>query len=137
MKHGWKKGERLRLPRVAHSAQPDYDERRTPETKGPRHQGTTVRNQALGELRRMIDRGRESRRPSFILARQKTGRMNVSPEGHRKISHDHRADMGRANALAGRLVMVRSGLRCFGRTTHLAYFGDRIGQEIANEKKHR
>jgi hypothetical protein len=65
--------------RAAHSAQPDYDERRTPETKGPRHQGTTVRNQALGELWRMIDRGREPRRAAFIPARQKAGGMDVSP----------------------------------------------------------
>ena len=84
----------------------------------------------------MIDRGRESRRPAFILARHKAGGMNVSSERHRKIRHDHRADVSRANALARRLVMIRRGLRCFGRATHLAYFGDRIGQEIANEKKH-
>jgi len=96
--------------RAAHSAQPDYDERRTPETNGPRHQGTTVRNQALGELRRMIDRGREPRRPAFIFARQKAGGMDVSPEGHRKIRHDHGADVSRANALARRLVMIRGGL---------------------------
>ena len=123
--------------RAAHSAQPDYNERRTPETKGPRHQGTTVRNQALGELRRMIDRGRETRRPAFILARQKAGGMNVSSEGHRKIRHDHRADVSRANALTGCLFMVGRGLRCFGRAAHLTNFRHRIGDEIANEKKHR
>ena len=104
------KGVKGCAARAAHSAQPDYDERRTPETNGPRHQGTTVRHQALGELRRMIDRGRETGRHAFIFARQKAGGMNVSPEGHRKIRHDHRANVSGANALAGRLLMVGSGL---------------------------
>jgi hypothetical protein len=86
----------------------DTEKARNTNVAAPsRHDGA---HQALGELRRMVDRGHETGRPAFILARQKTGGMNVSSEGHCKISHDHGADMGRANALARRLVMIRAGL---------------------------
>jgi len=128
------KGVKGCAARAAHSAQPDYDERRTPETKGPRHQGTTVRNQALGELWRMIDRGCQTGRPARVSTRKKTVGLNVEPERDREIGRDDGADVTRANTLARSFVMVRGGLRRFRRATQLAHFLYRIGKKIADKK---
>ena len=94
-------------------------------------------SQALGQLRWMIDRGRQTRWRGFISARQKVRRLQIIPKLWRKIRHHDCTRMRRAETVRARtLVVVRNRLRsqCF--TMSLTQVSDRIEGDVADEKQH-
>src|SRR4029079_8156534 len=93
-------------------------------------------SQALGQLRWMINRGRQTRGRGFISVGQKVRKLQIMAKLWREIGHHDRTRMRRAETVRTRaLVVVRNRLRsrCF--TVSHSQVSDCIEGEVTDEKQ--
>jgi hypothetical protein len=99
-----------------------------------RHDGA---RQALGELRRMIDRRRQPRRSGLIASVQEAGRPEFAIELHGKIHRDHGPDMSGTGTVTRCFVRARPRFRHLRRTRRPTQLTHRIRHHVAREKQQR